>query len=239
MASLNPDCTECPLHATAKTVCMRGDGPRKNVKVMVIGEAPGANEDRKGIPFIGESGRILRNELHRNNLTDSTYITNLVKCRPPNNRTPTAAEIKACRHYLDEEIAQLAPDFVVTAGVPATKTLFRGKAKINQFHGEIIDNPKVPYIGMPIFHPAYTLRDPSKLPGLQDDFTRLARLIRGGLRKDTVTWLVVRKGNLDIFIREFEAATEFAPFFVKILHRYPRSSYRSFAICAGLFQLTS
>lgn len=191
---------------------MAGDGPRKpkDVKVMVIGEAPGANEDRKGVPFIGESGRILRNELKRNNLTDNTYITNLVKCRPPNNRTPTAAEIKACRHYLDEEIAELNPSYVVTAGVPATKTLFRGKAKINQFHGEVIDNPKVPYIGMPIFHPAYTLRDPSKLPGLQDDIARLARLIDSGLRDDTVNWSVVRKGNLDTFIREFEAAPRFA-----------------------------
>jgi len=191
---------------------MAGDGPRKpkDVKVMVIGEAPGANEDRKGVPFIGESGRILRNELKRNNLTDNTYITNLVKCRPPNNRTPTAAEIKACRHYLDEEIAELNPSYVVTAGVPATKTLFRGKAKINQFHGEVIDNPKVPYIGMPIFHPAYTLRDPSKLPGLQDDIARLARLIHSGLRDDTVNWSVVRKGNLDTFIREFEAASRFA-----------------------------
>ncbi len=210
MASLNPECTECGLHATAKTVCMAGDGPRKNVKVMVIGEAPGANEDKRGVPFIGESGRILRGELQRNDLAEHTYITNLVKCRPPNNRTPTAAEIKACRHYLDEEIAELAPDFVVTAGVPATKTLFRGKAKINQFHGEIIENPKVGYIGMPIFHPAYTLRDPSKLPGLKDDIARLARLIKGGLRDDTVTWTVVRKGNLATFIREFEEASEFA-----------------------------
>jgi len=190
---------------------MRGDGPRfPDIQVMVIGEAPGANEDRKGIPFIGESGRILRNELKRNNLIDSTYITNLVKCRPPNNRTPTAAEIKACRHYLDDEIAELKPAYVVTAGVPATKTLFRGKAKINQFHGEVIDNPKVPYIGMPIFHPAYTLRDPSKLPGLQDDIARLARLISGGLREDTVNWSVVRKGNLNTFIREFEEASRFA-----------------------------
>jgi DNA polymerase-1 len=191
---------------------MAGDSPRKldDVEVFVIGEAPGANEDRKGIPFIGESGRILRNELERNDLTGKTYITNLVKCRPPNNRTPTAAEIKACRPYLDKELAALRPAYVVTAGVPATKTLFRGKAKINQFHGEVIDNPKVPYIGMPIFHPAYTLRDPSKLPGLQDDLARLARLIRGGLRNDTVNWSVVRKGNLDTFIREFEAAPRFA-----------------------------
>ena len=191
---------------------MKGDAPHKldDVEVFVIGEAPGANEDKRGVPFVGDSGKILRNELQKNGLRDKTYITNLVKCRPPNNRTPTAAEIKACRPYLEKELAALQPGYVVTAGVPATKTLFRGKAKITQFHGEIIENPKVSYIGMPIFHPAYTLRDPSKLPALQDDISRLARLMKGGLRNDTVEWTVVRKGNLDTFIREFEEATEFA-----------------------------
>lgn len=191
---------------------MRGDGPQEpeDVTVMVIGEAPGRNEDKRGIPFIGESGRILRSELNKHDLLDRTYITNVVKCRPPNNATPTAAQIKACKPYLEEEIERLAPDYVVTAGVPATKTMFRGRAKISQFHGEIIEDPKVKFVGMPVFHPAYTLRDPSKLPALQDDIGRLARLIEGGLRNDTVEWSVVRKGNLDAFIREFEEATEFA-----------------------------
>lgn len=212
MTSLNASCELCPLHRTANTVCMQGDGPQapEDTQVILIGEAPGANEDRQGVPFIGESGQIIRGLLQKNGLLDKTYITNLVKCRPPNNRTPTAAEIKACRPYLEEELERLAPGYVVTAGVPATKTLFRGKAKITQFHGEIIENPKVPYVGMPVFHPAYTLRDPSKLPGLEDDIARLARLMRGGLRNDTVTWSVVRKGNLRTFIAEFEAATEFA-----------------------------
>ena len=212
MRSLNPNCTDCDLHRTARTICMRGDGPEipDDVRVILVGEAPGASEDKRGHPFIGESGRIIRNELEQNKIIDQTYITNLVKCRPPNNRTPTAAEIKACRPYLNEEIERLKPDYVVTAGVPATKTLFRGKAKINQFHGEVIENPKVDYIGMPVFHPAYTLRDPSKLPGLQDDLHRLARLMRGGLRNDTVEWNVVRKGNLHEFVKEFEAADEFA-----------------------------
>jgi DNA polymerase-1 len=177
---------------------------------MIIGEAPGANEDREGRPFIGESGKILRSELAANGLTNKVYITNAVKCRPPGNRTPTAQEIKACRPYLDEEIARIKPKYVVTAGVTPTKVLFRGKAKINQFHGEVIRNPKVDYIGMPIFHPAYTLRDPSKLPALKDDIQRLARLLTGGLRNHTVNWQVVRKGNLDKFIEEFQDAAEFA-----------------------------
>jgi len=191
---------------------MRGDGPQSSddVQVVVIGEAPGANEDRRGVPFIGDSGQILRTELNRHGLIHKTYITNLVKCRPPNNRTPTAAEIKACKPYLEEELSTLCPQVVVTAGVPATKTLFRGKAKINQFHGEIIENEKVSYTGFPVFHPAYCLRDPSKLPGFKDDIARLARLLEGGLRTDTVNWNVVRKGNLDQFIREFEEAPEFA-----------------------------
>jgi len=212
MSSLNPNCQDCGLYAGAHTVCMAGDGPHssEDIQILLIGEAPGKNEDKKGRPFIGESGRILRSALENSGLMRKTYITNLVKCRPPNNRTPTAAEIKACRPYLEAEIEKLKPDYVVTAGVPATKTLFRGKAKINQFHGEIIENPKVNYIGMPIFHPAYTLRDPSKLPGLKDDLNRLARLIEGGLRNDTVEWNVVRRGNLDQFINEFERANEFA-----------------------------
>lgn len=213
MKSLNPHCTKCPLHEKAHTVCMKGDGPQSShdVSVVLIGEAPGANEDRHGVPFIGESGQIIRQELKQNGLLGKTYITNLVKCRPPNNRTPTAQEIKACRPYLEEELERLAPDYVVTAGVPATKTLFRGKAKINQFHGEIIEpTEKQPYTGMPVFHPAYTLRDPSKLPGLKDDIARLARLMRGGLRNDSVEWNIVRRGNLDKFIKQFEAAEEFA-----------------------------
>ena len=189
---------------------MSGIPPQKNVKIIVVGEAPSVIEDKRGVPFLGEAGKILRNELHKNKLLDHTYITQLVKCAPPKGRAPTAAEIKACRPYLEQEIAELKPGYVVTTGVIPTKTLFRGKAKISQFHGEVIENPKVSYIGMPLFHPAYTLRDPSKLPALQDDITRLARLMQGGLRNDTVNWTVVRKGNLDTFIREFEEATEFA-----------------------------
>ena len=212
MTSINPSCTLCGLHATASTVCMQGEGPSNpdDVQVLIIGEAPGANEDRRGVPFIGESGQILRNELQRNGLSDKTYITNVVKCRPPQNRTPTAAEIKACKPYLEEELSTLYPQFVVTAGVPATKTLFRGRASINKFHGEVIQSEKVDYIGMPIFHPAYTMRDPSKLPGFKDDLARLARLISDGLRNDSVEWNVVRRGNLTQFIDEFEEAEEFA-----------------------------
>ena len=212
MSSLNPECTLCGLHATAATVCMRGSGPRTtdDIQVMVVGASPNAIEDKRGVPFLGDGGKILRTELNKNNLLDKTYITQLVKCRPPKDRKPTAAEVKACRPYLEQEIAELEPGYVVTTGVLPTKTLFRGKAQINKFHGEIVENPKVKFIGMPLYDPSYTLRDPSKLPAFQDDIARLARLMKGGLRNDTVNWTVVRKGNLDTFIREFEEASEFA-----------------------------
>lgn len=179
-------------------------------KVLLIASYPGNVEDKAGRPLMGEGGRILRTALNAAQLDSDTLITHLVKCRPPGNRPPTAKEIKACRPYIEQEIEQYKPQYVVTSGVLPTKTLFRGKAKITQFHGEIIENPKVSYIGMPIYDPAFTLRDPSKLPTLTDDINRLARLMRGGLRNHTVKWRVVRKGNVEQFLREFEEADQFA-----------------------------
>lgn len=210
MPSLNPKCKRCGLwETTTGTVCVAGDGP-KDASVVVIGEAPGAAEERTGKPFQGESGKILRRELDKNDILDDAYITNVVKCRPPDNRTPTADEIRACRPYLEKELERIDPDFVLTVGVPATKVMFRGKAKINQFHGEIIDNPKVRYRGMPTFHPAYTMRDPSKLPGFQNDIRRLSREIHGETKDEELEWNIVRRGNYLDFIREFTEAPEFA-----------------------------
>ena len=207
MASLNPRCRKCGLWETAGTVCVSGDGP-KDADIIVVGEAPGAAEARTGKPFMGESGQILRQELRKNDL-ESVYITNVVKCRPPNNRTPTPAEIKACKPYLEKEIEKIEPEYVVTVGGTSTKSLFRGKAKINEVHGEIITSDKVSYIGMPTYHPAYTLRDPSKLPGFQNDIRRLSELYYGEDEDSTVEWNIVRRGNLDVFISEFIEAPDF------------------------------
>lgn len=215
MPSFNPNCTRCPLHETATgTICVAGDGPR-NADIIVIGEAPGRMEAKTGKPFMGESGQLLRRTLKENNL-ESVYITNVVKCRPPDNRTPTPQEIKACSVYLEKELEEIDPKFVLTVGVPATKSMFRGKAKINEVHGELIDmKPFSPYtrknpIGMPTYHPAYTLRDPSKLPGFQNDIKRLAKQVRGEKEKSDVNWNIVRRGNFEAFIKEFIMAPEFA-----------------------------
>lgn len=193
---------------TRGTVCVAGEGSF-DADIVIVGEAPGAAEEKTGKPFQGESGKILRQALEENDLK-SVYITNVVKCRPPGNRTPTPAEVKECRFYLDQEIAEINPEYVISLGGTATKALFRGKAQINKVHGELIENEKVKYVGMPTFHPAYTLRDPSKLPGFENDIRRLSEHYYGEYEEKPLEWGVVRRGNLETFINEFIRAKKFA-----------------------------
>lgn len=173
---------------------------------MVIGEAPGAAESRTGKPFMGQSGKLLREELAKNGL-HSVYITNIAKCRPPDNRAPTNSEIAACREYLDEEIATIKPKFVVALGSLASKSVL-GRDKITKCHGEFVKLEK--YTGVPIYHPAYTLYDASKLPAFQADIARLAREVRGQSDSLDIEWEIVGRHNLDQFIAEFKQAEEFA-----------------------------
>lgn len=208
MPSLNPKCKLCPLHEDVNTVCVAGEGP-KHAEVMVVGEAPGADEDDEGRPFIGKSGQLLRNQLRRNDLTD-VYITNVVKCRPPDNRAPETSEIKACKEYLLDEIERVAPKYVVALGATAAKTLFSGKSKVTQHHGAFVDDPKRAYRGYIAYHPAYTLRDPTKLPAFIQDLSRLSRAVHGEDRAPEAPWALLRRGNLAQFLREFEAAPEFS-----------------------------
>ena len=206
MKSLNPNCRKCGLHEYAEPVCVAGVG-RKNPDVVIVSDTP--LPLRRGVPTAGEPRRILERELEKNNL-DSIYITNLVKCQTPDKRAPTPEEVRACKPYLEEELRKLKPKFVLAIGLPPTKALFRGKAKINQFHGEFIENDKLDYIGMPTFHPAYTMRDPSKLPGFQNDIQRLAKKLHGEEEDQSFQWSIVRRGNFETFIKEFTMAPEFA-----------------------------
>jgi uracil-DNA glycosylase family 4 len=198
-------CTKCPLHAGARNPCVWGEGP-KHAKVMVIGEAPGRQEDERARPFIGQSGQLIRTELGRAGI-DDVYITNVVKCRPPDNRTPTAGEAKICKAYLDEEIRRVAPEFVVTLGALASKTVLK-KSKITQAHGQLVAMPT--YTGMPVFHPAYALRDISKLPAIKNDLARLKREIDGTQTEQTVEWAKLTRKNFFQFWTEFEEADEFS-----------------------------
>ena len=201
----NSNCSKCGLAQVARNVCVWGDGP-KNAKVMIVGEAPGRDEDQVGKPFQGRSGALLRTELSKAGLSQ-VYITNVVKCRPPDNRTPTKEEIKACSEYLAEEIATLKPTHVMALGATASKAVLK-KSKITLDHGRLVEING--FTGMPAYHPAYALRDPSKLAPLRQDIERFSRAVQGISTKSEARWEIVQRDNLDRFIEEFSACDEFA-----------------------------
>lgn len=198
----NPNCQDCELHQGAKTVCLWGEGPKK-ARVMVVGEAPGRMEDENGRPFVGDSGKVLREELARVGIKpEEVYITNTVKCRPPDNAKPKAGQIKACKQYLDAELEAVKPEYVITLGAVPTKLLLK-KAKITEVHGQVIEMPG--FKGMACFHPAYTLYDPSKLPVLKKDFQRIANEINGvKVKKEIFHWKQVNDENLSEFFQDLD-----------------------------------
>ncbi len=124
IATLVEACTDCPL-SRGRTKAVPGEGP-SNAQVMFIGEAPGFNEDQQGRPFVGAAGHFLEELLGSAGIKRAdVFITNVVKCRPPNNREPLPAEISACRKYLERQIALLQPRLVVTLGRYSLANLFR------------------------------------------------------------------------------------------------------------------
>ena len=201
----NPNCDRCGLHKGVKTVCIPGEGP-EDAEVIVIGEAPGKEEDYYGRPFVGKSGQLLRTELAKAGL-NSVYITNIVKCRPPNNRDPLPEEIKACRSYLDEEIRTIGSKYVLTVGRFSSKSVLK-KSKITLDHGNLVRLPQ--FTGMPVYHSAYCLRDPSKLPALQYDLSRFRRAIDGKLGGQEPRWEIVNQSNCEEFINQFHDSPLFA-----------------------------
>lgn len=176
---------------------------------MIVGEAPGAEEDKRGQPFVGRSGQVLREELRAVGIDpDECYITNTVKCRPPENDKPKAGQIKACKKYLDAEIASVKPEYVITLGSVPTKAVLK-KAKITEVHGQVIDLGA--FKGMACFHPAYTLYDPSKLPVLKKDFKRIADEINGvKVKKQQFKWREATPDNLEEMFAEAEACEWFS-----------------------------
>ena len=134
---------------------MHGHGPKESI--LFIGEAPGAAEDKVGKPFVGRSGKLLDELLSHINLTrEDVYITNTVKCRPPNNRNPTTEEIKACTPHLDREIAQIKPKIIIPLGTFASKYILEKYgfpfSTIGACHGKKFHTPHL--IIIPFYHPA-------------------------------------------------------------------------------------
>lgn len=165
----NPECTRCKkLCEFAKTVCMPGYGP-KDADIMVVGEAPGEKEDERGIPYIGKAGFLLKKELlpTAGLVEEEIRFTNAVRCRPPNNRTPTIREIEACRSYLEAEIRMVQPKVVVLTGnVPLASALsFFAKdnketkvSGITKWSGKVMWHREWNCWVIPMFHPSYVSR---------------------------------------------------------------------------------
>ncbi|QLE57449.1 uracil-DNA glycosylase family protein [Nostoc sp. TCL26-01] len=156
-------CQRCGLGNT-RTHAVVGRG-NLQAAIMVVGEAPGQNEDETGLPFVGKSGQLLEKILASVNLStdNDVYICNINKCRPPENRVPTPEEIAACKPYLLEQIRLVNPKIILLTGATAVKGLTGDKRGITKIRGQWLEWEG--RLCMPIFHPSYLLRNPSKEQG--------------------------------------------------------------------------
>jgi DNA polymerase len=150
------DCTRCPLHE-GRTQIVFGVG-NAEADLMFVGEGPGEQEDRQGIPFVGRAGELLTRMIEKGlGITrDEVYICNIVKCRPPGNRTPLPNEVSTCLPFLDGQIAAVRPKVIVALGKPATSLLLGRGVAISRTRGTWHEYRGIPV--MPTFHPAFILR---------------------------------------------------------------------------------
>jgi DNA polymerase len=164
-------CTLCPLHATAKNPVPGTGNPR--ARLVCVGEAPGANEDEQGVPFVGQAGQLLTKILAAIQLSrDDVFICNVLKHRPPGNRNPLPEEVKACSPYLVRQVELLQPKVILALGTFAAQTLLQTRESIGKLRGKIHRYHGVPLIAT--YHPAALLRNPSwKRPTWED--VQLAR----------------------------------------------------------------
>ena len=154
-------CTLCSLHRT-RTQTVFGVGS-ESADWMIIGEAPGVEEDRRGEPFVGRAGKLLDEMLRSVGLArDAVFIANLLKCRPPQNRDPAVGEAAACRSYLDRQIALLAPKLILVVGRIAAQHLLETDAPLGRLRGQrhYLNNGQLPVVVT--YHPAYLLRSPTQ-----------------------------------------------------------------------------
>jgi uracil-DNA glycosylase family 4 len=171
----------CPLHQTRTTVVF-GAG-NADADLMFVGEAPGANEDRMGLPFVGQAGKLLDKLLEEIGLErKDVWICNVLKCRPPNNRDPHPNEVEACQDYLRRQVDLIEPTVVCTLGNFSTKLLRAERTGISRLHGHseerLIGNRAVRLY--PLYHPAAALYTPSMLETLRGDFQRIPELLAQG-----------------------------------------------------------
>ena len=171
------DCTRCKLHALGRKQIVFGAGS-PNADLMFVGEAPGADEDIQGIPFVGRAGQLLTKIIEAIGLRrDDVYIANVIKCRPPQNRNPEPDEVETCEPFLFQQIDIIKPKVIVALGKFGAQTLLRTLDPISRLRGRVYDYRGAKLI--PTFHPAYLLRNPSSKREVWEDM-KLVRTLLGG-----------------------------------------------------------
>lgn len=168
-------CMDCPLGATRTNFVFGSGNP--NANLMIVGEAPGADEDEQGLPFVGRAGQLLTKILEAIEIQRSdVYICNILKCRPPNNRKPLASETDACEPYLWKQIELVKPRYILALGLTAANTLLKNKESMASLRGKTHDYHGIPMIVT--YHPAALLRNPEWKKATWEDVQQLAQLLR-------------------------------------------------------------
>ncbi len=169
-------CSRCGLRGGCNQVVF-GDG-NPEARLMLVGEGPGGDEDRIGKPFVGRAGQLLSRILEAAEIPrEAVYITNVVKCRPPGNRTPVQAEVDACSSYLAEQFNLIKPEIVICLGALATRTIIDKNSFITRVRGQWHEKEGIRYIAT--FHPAALLRDPGKKKPVWEDFKEVMKYYHG------------------------------------------------------------
>ncbi|MEJ2079038.1 MAG: uracil-DNA glycosylase [Acidobacteriota bacterium] len=164
------ECTRCKLHSGRIQIVFGTGDP--NADLMFVGEAPGADEDRQGEPFVGKAGQLLTKIIAAIGLSrDQVYIANILKCRPPNNRDPQPDEVASCEPFLFKQIDSIQPMMIVALGKYAAQTLLRSTVPISRLRGRFFSYHGVPL--MPTFHPAYLLHNPGGKREVWEDMQKV------------------------------------------------------------------
>jgi uracil-DNA glycosylase len=168
------DCHRCRLAAGRHTIVFGQGNP--HAELVFVGEGPGADEDAQGLPFVGRAGRLLNRMIELAGMKrEDVYICNVVKCRPPDNRTPLPDEIETCSPFLLRQIRTIKPRLVCCLGAPAVKTLLGIKEGITKIRGRFYDFQGTK--ALPTFHPAYILRNPREEKILREDFQKIVEFL--------------------------------------------------------------
>jgi uracil-DNA glycosylase family 4 len=175
-ADIGECCTRCKLHALGRHRIVFGVG-NPDAGLMFVGEAPGADEDLQGIPFVGRAGQLLTKIIEAIDLKrEDVYIANVIKCRPPGNRNPEQDEVDTCEPFLFRQIDAVAPKVIVALGTFAARALLRTSEPISRLRGRTFEYRGA--ILVPTFHPAYLLRNPSSKREVWEDMKLVRSLLR-------------------------------------------------------------